>query len=303
MTLFVLLAVALVALSLVRLDVPVARLLPKYATGASRFAVLDGVNVHYRDEGSGPPLVLLHGTSSTLYTWDGWVSQLASKRRLIRLDLPGGGLTGPAPDHDYGDPRFVRIVVALMDRLGIDRADVAGNSRGGRIAIDLALEHPDRVRSLILIDSRGLPGAEPTALDAIVCSPIGRALRWITPRAFIRRSIAGVYGDPARLREDAIDRYYDLFRREGNRAALREMLCAREPSVEGRLLELRLPVLLQWGERDRRVPVAFGRRFAEGIPGARLVVYGSAGHLPMEELPEETARDAEAFLASLGAVS
>jgi len=107
-----LLVVALLCLVIlinVRLDLPIAALKQKYAGGASRFALIEGMNVHYRDEGAGPPLVLIHGTLSSLHTWDGWVGQLAPHRRVIRLDLAGFGLTGPAPDRDYRAAREAAV--------------------------------------------------------------------------------------------------------------------------------------------------------------------------------------------------
>jgi pimeloyl-ACP methyl ester carboxylesterase len=291
----------LAVLSLVRTDIPHAELLPRYGGGASRFVVVEDVSVHYRDEGSGPPLVLIHGTSSSLHTWDGWVARLSSHHRVLRLDLPGFGLTGQAPDRDYSAVRYARVVAALMSKLGIDRADVAGNSLGGRVALTLALEHPERVRSLVLVDAAGLSGQKPPAIFAIARTPVlGRALRWLTPRAIVRRNVEDVYGDRSRVTETLVDRYYELTRHEGNRAALLDRLTGpADPPLDDRLAELRVPVLLEWGGRDPWIPPSFAQRFAGGIHGARLVTYPEAGHVPIEELPEATATDAEAFLAAL----
>ena len=151
-------ALIVLLLANVRTDLPLAELTPKYAGSASHFVKIDGVDIHYRDEGQGPPLVLLHGSSSSLHTWDGWVAKLADHRRIVRLDLPGYGLTGPAPDKDYSAARYARVVVALLDRLGIHRADIAGNSLGGRVALTVALDHPSYVGRLVLVDAAGLSG-------------------------------------------------------------------------------------------------------------------------------------------------
>jgi pimeloyl-ACP methyl ester carboxylesterase len=297
----VVVGLVLAVLSLVRSDIPQAELLPRYGVGASRFATLDGVQVHYRDEGAGPPLVLVHGTSSSLHTWDGWVARLSSHRRVVRLDLPGFGLTGPAPDHDYTPSRYARVVLALMTALGIDRADVAGNSLGGRVALTMALEHPERVHGLVLVDSAGLGGLKPPAIFALGRTPVlGHSLRWLTPRFVIRSNVEQVYGDPTRVTDALVDRYYELTRREGNREALYDRLNGPpDPDLDVRLGEVRAPVLVEWGERDRWIPLPFAHRLVEGIHGARLVTYPDAGHVPMEEVPEPTARDADAFLSSL----
>ena len=205
----------------VRGDLPVRELVPNYADGPSRFAMIEGMRVHYRDEGSGPALILIHGTSSSLHTWDGWVERLRAHHRIIRLDLPGFGLTGPAPDGDYRPSRDARVVVSLMSQLGVERADVAGNSLGGRVALMLALDYPDRVRRLVLIDSRGLSGQEPTRIERIIDIPvIGKGVRWVTPRSLVRRTLEESYADPSRISESLVDRYDDLMRREGNRQAL-----------------------------------------------------------------------------------
>jgi pimeloyl-ACP methyl ester carboxylesterase len=297
--LLVVTALALLIVVNVRTDRSLSSLLAKYGGGASRFITLDGVLVHYRDEGAGSPLVLIHGTSSSLHTWDDWVARLREHRRIVRLDLPGFGLTGPAPDRDYSAARYSHLVAALLARLGIDRADIAGNSLGGRVAMTLALEYPERVRRLVLVDAAGLSGQEPPRIFRIARTPVLNALlRWVTPRTLVRKNVAEVYGDPSRLTDALVDRYYDLLRREGNRGALLDRLNGpADPDLDGRVAEIRAPVLVEWGEKDRWIPVAFAHRLSGAIPGARLVTYAAAGHVPMEELPDATAADAEAFLA------
>jgi pimeloyl-ACP methyl ester carboxylesterase len=292
-----LLLVAVVA-SWVRADVPLADLLPKYASEASHFADIEGMRVHYRDEGHGLPLVLLHGTSSSLHTWDEWVLRLKGHRRIVRLDLPGYGLTGPAPDADYTPARLARVVIKLLDKLGVERADVAGNSLGGRVALTLALDQRTRVERLILVDASGLSGQRPPAVFRLAQTALGGlALRWITPRFLVRANTKQVYGDLSRLREEVVDRYYDVALRAGNRQALIDRFqSAAPPALDARLKELHLPTLILWGGRDTWIPPSFGERLARGIAGAQLIVYPDAGHVPMEELPAQTARDADSFL-------
>src|SRR6202048_4711749 len=192
-----LLVVAIAIAAMVRPDIPLEALLPEYGTQPSKFVEIDGMRIHYRDEGAGPPLVLLHGFGSSLYTWDRWVRQLAGARRLIRLDLPGFGLTGPAPDGDYTAERYVRVVAALLDSLGVERTDIAGNSMGGRTALMFALAHPERVRKLILVDAGGYAPMPPPALFKLAQTPIVGPflIQHVTPRFVIRRNLAGVYGD------------------------------------------------------------------------------------------------------------
>jgi pimeloyl-ACP methyl ester carboxylesterase len=292
---------ALVALAalIVRPDIPRDVLVAAYAQPPSRFAEIEGMRVHYRDEGQGPPLLLIHGTASSLHTWEGWVTELASHRRVLRLDLPGFGVTGAAPDHDYSIARYVRFVGAFLDHVGVARVDVAGNSLGGRIAATFALDHPERVRRLVLVDASGLHGQRPPAIFRLARTPVLKHLLKIaTPRFLVKKNVREVYGDPARATDAIVDRYAELARGEGNRVALVERLNGPpDPDLDRRLAEMRPPVLLLWGANDRWIPPSFGERFAAGLPNARLVTFPGLGHVPMEEDPEATVREADRFLS------
>jgi pimeloyl-ACP methyl ester carboxylesterase len=281
-------------MAFVRVDVPRETLAPKYAPEPSRFVLLEGMQVHFRDEGKGPPLFLIHGTSSSLHTWDGWAARLSSHRRVIRLDLPGYGMTGPAPDADYRAERQARIVGELMDHLKIERADFAGNSMGGRVA----LTNPQRVRKLVLVDAAGLSGQVPPPIFKVARTRgVGKILTVVSPRWLVKRNVQDVYGDPNRVTEALVDRYYDLTLAAGNRRALVDRLTGpADPDLDARLGEIHAPTLILWGDRDRWIPVAFAARFQTGIRGAKVIQYPDAGHVPMEELPDKTSADADAFL-------
>jgi pimeloyl-ACP methyl ester carboxylesterase len=292
-------AVPLLALAaMVRPDVPLEELLPRYAGGASRFLDIEGRHVHYRDEGRGAPLLLLHGTSSSLHTWDGWVEKLVATRRVIRLDLPGYGLTGPAPDGDHSPAREARVVAALLTRLGVSQADVAGNSFGGRVALTIALAYPQRVRKLVLIDAAGMSGQKAPTIFSLAKVPVlSSVLRWVTPRFLVRMNVEEVYGVDARVREDTVDRYHAMALREGNRQAVLERFRgAPTPDLDDEVGAIRAPTLILWGARDVWIPLPLGERLQRAIPGSRLVVYDDAGHVPMEELPAQSLRDVRAFL-------
>jgi alpha-beta hydrolase superfamily lysophospholipase len=132
LALIVLLAAGLA--SLVRFDIPPERLKAKYAGPPSKFVNIAGLKVHYRDEGQGVPLVLLHGAASSLFTWDGWTRELSTSYRVIRLDLPGFGLTGPNAAKDYSMAWHTRFLASFLDKLGVKECYLAGNSFGGHIA-------------------------------------------------------------------------------------------------------------------------------------------------------------------------
>jgi pimeloyl-ACP methyl ester carboxylesterase len=289
--------------AIVRRDVPSSELRARYALSPSHFTAIEGINVHYRDEGQGHPIVLLHGASSSLHAWDGWAETLKTHRRVVRLDLPGSGLTGPAADRDYTAKRHARVVAKLLDKLGIEQTDLAGNSFGGRVAITFALDHPRRARRLILLDAGGLSGQAPgRELSLAKNAFTGWLMRWLTPRFLVRASVEQLYADKSRISEALLDRYQAMTLRAGNRQALLDRLRGPEnPALDARLKELRLPVLLQWGAEDQRIPLAFGQRMHSAIAGSELIVYPKAGHVLMEELPFKSARDADAFLESTDA--
>jgi len=269
-------------------------LVPRWAPPPSDFLDLDGQLVHYRDQGpSGDPLpiVLIHGTSASLHTWEGWATELAQTRRVISFDLPGFGLTGPNAENDYSDARYVVFVRNLLARLGVGRVIVAGNSLGGEIAWQLALAEPSRVAGLVLVDAAG-QAFEPESLPVgfrIARTPVLREfMRWVLPRRAIEDSVIDVYGDPSRVTAALVDRYYELTLREGNRVALMRRMEQLAPGPVERLPEIKVPTLILWGGKDRLIPPRWGEAFHQAIPGSRLVVFPKLGHVPQEEDPAAT---------------
>jgi pimeloyl-ACP methyl ester carboxylesterase len=269
-------------------------LVPRWAPPPSDFIELDGQLVHYRDQGpsSDPlPLVLLHGTSASLHTWEGWVAGLAPTRRVITVDLPGFGLTGPNADGDYRDARYVAFVRHLLSRLGVGRVILGGNSLGGEIAWQVALADPGRVAGLVLVDAAG-HAFEPESLPLgfrIARTPVLReGMRWVLPRRAVENSVIDVYGDPSRVTAELVERYYELMLREGNRQALMQRMDQLAPGPVERLGEIKVPTLILWGGKDRLIPPRWGREFHAAIPGSRLVVFPELGHVPQEEDPAAT---------------
>jgi len=284
-------------------DRPAESLMARWAAAPSKFVDVDGLRVHVRDEGppSDPhPIVLIHGTASSLHTWDAWADVLAEGHRVVRLDLPGAGLTGPFSDDDYRIEHFTRFVEEFLDRLGIDHAILVGNSLGGRIAWETAVSKLDLADRLVLIDSRGYPNeGSTTAFERLAGIPlVGPFLiEHVTPRSLIEKSVTSVVGDPSKVTAEQIDRYYELLLRAGNRRAL--LLQARQDSYSDsdRIKTIAIPTLILWGALDQRIPVTDAKRFNTDIVGSELVVLDGLGHTPQEEDPMGTLRAFEAFLA------
>lgn len=284
-------------------DRPVESLVARWAPPPSDFVLVDGQVTHVRDEGPRDdplPVVLVHGTSASLHTWEGWVKAIKTRRRVITLDLPGFGLTGPSTAGDYRGDTYARFVLDLMDALRVRRFVVGGNSLGGDVAWRVAAFAPGRVERLILVDAAGLPFDAPSLPLGwrIARTPgLGWLIEGTLPRALVAQGVATAYADPSRITDALVDRYFELTLREGNRSALiqRVRLPADLSGVQ-RVPSLRLPTLILWGARDAIIPLDVGRRFAQAIPGSRLVVFDDLGHVPHEEDPARTVQPVLQFL-------
>ncbi len=290
-------------------DLPLEQLKERWAPPPSTFIEINGQQVHLRDEGprSDPvPILLVHGTSASLHTWQGWAEGLRGDRRVVRFDLPGFGLTGPNRQDDYSIDRYVLFVRSVAARLGIDRFVIAGNSLGGQIALATAVALPGRVERLILVDAAGygagLAGAGkdvPLAFKVARLPVLRSVMQHALPRGLVEGSLRRLYGDPDKVTPQLVDLYSDMARREGNRAALGHRLAQAGAGPDEALLrKLAVPTLILWGERDRLLPPALGERFARDIPGARLVVLEGLGHMPQEEDPRRTLAEVRRFLGS-----
>lgn len=289
-------------------DVPVDSLKARWARPPSRFIEVNGLQVHLRDEGphdDPAPIVLLHGTSASLHTWEGWAQALRDKRRVIRFDLPGFALTGPNRETDYSTQAYVAFVRAVMDQLAVRRFVIGGNSLGGQIAWSVAAAMPERVDKLILVDASGYPPeslATPPSLPLgfrIALTPGLRVLTQYTlPRGIVASSVRDVYGDPSKVTPELVDLYADMTLRAGNRQALGRRLGQGYTGDVSKLKDIQAPTLVMWGGRDRLAPIEMAHRFARDIPGARLVVFEDLGHVPQEEDPARTVAEVKRFLAS-----
>ena len=287
---------------------PLERLKARYgnAGNGSRYIELDGFNLHYRDEGSRdkPVLVLIHGVVASLHTWDDWLPAFAADYRVIRFDVPGFGLTGPARDGVYSAERMIKVFGLLLDYLGVSKASIAGNSLGGYIAWNFALAQPQRVEKLVLIDPAGYPMRKvPWMIAAAALPGATVAMPLWMPRALIAQGIKEVYGEPARIKSGVVDRYNDLSRRPGNRRAMMEifrvLLKVNKQELHTtpqRVAQLQVPTLLLWGERDRWISPQHVPLWQRDLPGIQVKTYPGVGHIPMEEIPQQSAADALRFL-------
>ncbi len=288
-------------------DRPVETLVARWAQPPSEFLDLNGQLVHYRDEGpksDATPILLLHGTSASLHTWDGWAQALRGQRRVLRLDLPAFGLTGPFTGsyagQAYTGANYARFVLDVMNKLSLQRVVVAGNSLGGEVAWRLAAAAPQRVAQLVLVDAAGYPvnaAGIPLGWQIARLPVLGHLTEYFLPRALVVQGLVAVYGDPAKLSEPLVDRYVELTLREGNRAALvqRAQTWSSSEGVQ-KVAGVSAPTLILWGGRDHLIPPATAQRFAADIRGSQVQVFADLGHVPQEEDPARTVAAVLAFL-------
>jgi pimeloyl-ACP methyl ester carboxylesterase len=272
----------------------------KYHVQPGDYLTVAGIRLHVLDSGprTAPALILLHGFGGSLQTWDGWAGPLSKTMRVIRYDLPGFGLTGPDPTGDYSDARAATILGALMDKLGLEKASLAGNSMGGRLAWEFAAQYPSRVEKLILISPDGFasPGFEYGRAPAVPL--MLRALPYTLPASMLRMSIAPAYADPAHLTQQTLMRYRDMMLAPGVRRAIiarTAQTILRDP--EPLLRTIQAPTLLLWGEDDHMIPISNAADYMKDIPHCTLVRLPGLGHVPFEEAPERSLVPVERFLA------
>ncbi len=263
----------------------------KYAAAPSKFVELgNGDRLHYRDQGSvnKPVLVLIHGTSASLHTWQPLVRSIGDRFRMISLDLPGHGLTGANAERDYSRKAMISSVWRLLDHLNIQSATLVGNSLGGAVAWESALDNPERVNSLILLAPSGAPRKTKSKSNIgfkILRTSLGQALmKKISPRSIIAASLQQTVAVPEIVTEEMIDRYWELLRLPGNRQAMIDLAnTPRDQHAWKKLSTISAPTLVIWGEQDQVLPVTMIVTFDSEMQDVRVERLKNIGHLPMEE--------------------
>ena len=295
----VLAALTLLSLWLWTPDVPRATLEARYLDSPADLRSVGPWQLHVRQSGppDAPAVVLLHGFGSSLQTWDVWAKGLAATHRVVRIDLPGSGLSPPDPAHDYRDARSLDMLIALMDSLGLQRASWVGHSMGGRIAWTLAARYPERVDKLVLVApdgfaSFGFEYGKPMDVPASL-----GLMRHVLPKPLLRMNLQSAYARPDSLNDAVTTRYHDLILAPGARQAMLDRLkqtVLQEPVPL--LRQIKAPTLLVWGEADAMIPWSNAQDYLRAISGSRLVSWPQVGHLPQEEAAELSQQAVADFL-------
>lgn len=278
-------------------------LVTRYAGSDSKFVVLeglDGIRVHYKDEGSGPAVLLVHSSSGDLQDWDAWVNVLAEDYRVVRLDLPAFGLTGPVPSGNYSVDRYLSLVDALMDHLGIERFAITGISYGGLVAFRYAGTRLDRVTALILGNSAGIEygGRRGTTEKVRVRAP------FFTPHLRTLQEtetmLNTVINDSSKVTAEVIQRKTDFANLIGrDRESFLGVNLYERGNPQRVLRRVRAPALVLWGGDSRGLSPETAQAFVDAMTNAKStqkIIYDGGGHLIHIERPEQTVEDVKLFL-------
>lgn len=279
-------------------DIPLAELKDTYAPAPSKFIQVNDVLVHYRDEGNradSTPIVLIHGTAASLHTWEAWVKELKQTHRVISMDLPAYGLTGPNKTGDYSQEYYAQFMHHFLEKLDVKKCILGGNSLGGAIAWRYALNYPTEVSKLILIDAAGYPmesKSVPLAFQLAGVPVLNNIFQFITPRFILQKSIENVYADKTKVEPDLVDRYFNLALRAGNRQAFIERMSTFKTLLNDstylQIKNIKTPTLILWGDKDLLIPLTVAENFHADLPNDTLVVLKNLGHTPMEENPKQS---------------
>jgi pimeloyl-ACP methyl ester carboxylesterase len=237
-----------------------------------------------------------------LHTWDAWTKELTKNYRVIRMDLPAFGITGPNKNADYSIKAYTAFLDQFLTKINVDSFYLVGNSLGGNIAWNYTAEHPKKIEKLILVDASGLPTNKPQpAIFKMAKTPVLSSLfLYVTPKFFIKKNMKEVYGDKSKLTDSLVTRYHKMALRVGNRQAFIDRAkidfkLGAKVNVD-KLKSIQTPTLLIWGAKDTWIPLDNGKRMDRILPNSKLVVLENSGHVPMEENPTESVEILKAFL-------
>jgi len=283
------------------LKLELSELEEKYATADSKFMDVDGVRMHYMDQGEGPVVVLLHASFMHLRTWDSLAASLAANHRVIRMDFLIAGLTGPEPNQNYSFDRNLELVHELTRKLGVEQFAIVSTSSGGIVGFNYAAQYPERVSRLVLVNSAGLPRTRVTNPNRARGTAIGR---WFSARhqtrEMLRKTLDQNFIEPHEPPDWLVDMNYDMRRRKGAReAGALQMRNFRTGDPASVLAKVRAPTLILWGLDNQTVVHLEADVFQLWLTQAPTIKkkYSGVGHYLYMEIPDEFNADLASFLA------
>jgi pimeloyl-ACP methyl ester carboxylesterase len=272
----------------------------RYTLPVSKFINWKGNVIHYTDDGAGVPVLMIHGFGGSSRDFRYLDTPMSAHYRIIRVDLPGFGLSDfpklSGKDPDY-NKMYAEFFDYFFDTLHLDTLYVAGNSMGGMAAWDLAIEHPDKVKKLVLLSSAGYE------MDKVVkvAAQIFRfnAARVFfnrgIPRSFTGMSIKKCFANPAIVTNDKVEVLNDLWNKQGSLDVFFDLATTTHFLDTSLIKKVQCPTLIIWGKEDKIIPVNHADRFHRDIKNSTEIIYSPCGHVPMVERPAEVGRDMMKF--------
>lgn len=296
-----LLLAALATLAWSNRDLPVGELEARYGGENLQRVNIDGVELRYKVEGAGPPMVLLHSHFYTMRQWQAWVDSLSDQFTLVRYDLTSHGLTGPDPSEDYSRARGIELLAGLLDHLQLERVALAGSSTGGALAWYFAAHQPEKVSHLVLINAPGMPRVTNKYMETPLPDWFGYVL-YLLPESLFRPFLEAPVVDKTLITDELLREFHQMYRREGNRMAEFHRLRAWERgNIRPTLERITAPTLVLWGEENPQLPVEHVQQYHDALPNAAAVesiIYPGVGHVIPLETPAQSASDTAEFIRS-----
>ena len=272
----------------------------KYLLESSDFIEIDGVNIHFAIDGTGPDLLLLHANYANLIDWNPWVDQLKKHFRVIRIDIPGHGLTEADPSNDYSMQRTVFLLENFLNELEIDTLSIAGASLGGTTSLHYASQNPEKIDNLILVSPGALNPRVRGRSEPVTLPKPFEIIAYITPKIITETLLKGGFGDPNNVTDQLIKRWHDLLLREGQRdAQIARVNQYVSGDIDQVLSEVRAPALIMWGKKNNVVPVDLAYEMKDMMKNSlriEMIIYESGGHQLVQELGIQTGKDALEYL-------
>jgi len=264
----------------------------------SRFININNFRLHYVFEGSGPPLILLHGGGTWLYSFHKNIPALTRHFSVYAMDIPGHGYTRDLNrEVTYDFETVCDATCQFMDAMKIEKAHIAGHSWGGGWAIYFAGKHPERVLKLVLMDASGINRHERLAWELLKYPVIGEILTHLLTRYSVKRGLRLSFYDQSLVTDELVEMVHAPLKNRDNRNA--QLLYSRNldwGKTISVLPDIRIPSLIIWGKQDRYIDVKFGIKMQQLMPDARILIIDACGHSSHNECPETVNRLITDFL-------
>ena len=264
----------------------------------SQWMKLQNLDVHYRIEGEGQPLVLLHGLGASLHEFDAWTELLKDDYQIIRMDLPGFGLTSiPDTSTEMTVEYYTNFLHEFLSELDVKQCHMAGNSLGGWLTWEYTVAYPNEVEKIVLIDPAGYVSPDNMSKEIKKAQKpiVKRMLYKGVPKWIVKLTMKQIYGKGKPSAFD-VTRHYQLMNTVGNGEFMHRLVTTPFYPDTARIQQVQIPTLILWGDIDKVIKLDDAYKFERDIKGSQLIVYKGVGHSPNMEIPKQSVADTRTFL-------